>query len=194
MAAALGRLRQSSRSVLFVVVFTVLVGDVIALASIEESTALPPLPPDAMPLQSDLSSSSSTTTTHAPPTTLPNRVATTTSTVAPSLPPPSTLPDGYRFDVSVTPTCVHVGEEFTVALHLVYDAGYAFMVLYSDGQNHKHAKAGKAYENGGTVTYTWRAPPVVGQASVTAQAYEPKNNTKGTTVVSFRVVEVGATC
>ena len=116
-----------------------------------------------------------------------------TATPSTSFPSPTTMPDGYRFELVVVPTCATVGQEMTATLRLKPQSGFALMVVYADGQPHEHWKAGVA-EGDGTYVYKWRAAPVVGDGTVIAQASNPETNQKGTTSVPIKIVPAEAAC
>lgn len=143
-------------------------------------------------------------TTTPPPATVPagkgakkGAAATTTTTTTvstgqnPSPPPP--LPGGYDFQITLTPTCAKVGEEFTVTVHLKPMGGVAMMAWYADGDYHETRHAGVS-RDGKPVVYKWKAPAAPGDAWLTAQAHDPETKRTGVKTLPFRVAGPAESC
>lgn len=191
-----------ARGTLVASVVALLLGNLVALASHE---APRPAPQDAplasAPTTGEVAPPPSTTAPTVPTTqatAAPKRTTTTTAapiTTTTTMPTetPSTLPGGYVYEVTVTPSCVRVGEELTITFKLKPGGSAVLIAVYGDGETHETRHSALADENG-MVVWKWTAPNAPGDATVVTQAYDPENNRNGRTDVPFRVVEASGTC
>lgn len=199
------------RALLTVVIVGLLFGNVVALraddpSAGDQAASEPQLIDDAAserPAADGGPSASqpepSTATDPGTATTHPAVTATTTTTLPPipaddQLAPPSTLPGGYEFEMTLEPRCVKVGQMIKVTAHLKYRGGIAMRATYADGDAHDSGHAATAWDQSGVVTHEWPAPNAPGDATLFAQAHDPEHNRNGTKTIPFKVVKKSSSC
>jgi hypothetical protein len=206
-------LTKRTRSVLVGVVAFLLVGNLVALASHGGDHTPMAMEPSSTGLASDATETTAaptdttpTTTSGAPAATgrtAPTQATTPTSeeplddeVTEPPIPRPVEWPWGYEYQVDLAPICARIGEEITITFHLKPNGGAVLIATYADGDTHGTQHAGIAREDG-KVTYTWKAPPAPGPATVWTQASDHEEKRRGQKNIDFRVLdatEVATTC
>lgn len=190
------------RSRLVAAIVVLLLGNTVALAAHDGSSG------GSSAALGDAASAPTTAATATAPTTAPTTIApptqqkqaTTTTTAPRTTPttttrpgPPPTLGDGYVYEVTVTPTCARVGEEFTITFKLKPGGGAVLTAVYADGDTHETMHSAIAGESG-LVVWKWKVLPVPGEGVVITEAYDPEQQRKGRTDVGFVIVEAGDEC
>jgi hypothetical protein len=116
---------------------------------------------------------------------------------APEQHTPTTFPllkEGLSYEVKLAPVCARPGEQFTAVVHVNnHQASAASMMpFYSDGSNERGT--GAIVDAHGDVRYSWIAQPIAGEGRLVTQAQDGGTLRRGTRVLPFKVVPVGASC
>lgn len=137
----------------------------------------------------------STSAANGTPTTTPGASGAGGATTT-TLPPPPSLPsspDDYQYQVTLSASCVHPGDQMTIVMHLEPEATGAILVLYSDHQSHEAKHHGVAGPDG-RISYTFPVTPTLGKATVYTSAQRRSDNKGGGKSVTFDVVEATRSC
>lgn len=103
----------------------------------------------------------------------------------------TTLPP-YTYEVTLEPTCVAAGEDFTVTVKVEPSVAVGVIASHADGQSHS-TRWGTTSGPEGTVVHTWQAPPIPGPGKLLVGALTSDGRLGGL-MIDFRIVEVPGTC